>query len=386
MSDRVHVFWRESKQSWYLYHDDPITERRRTRSARTVDETEAHRAAERWQAELDAATPASNPRADWETVLAEFRVDFLNQQDPKYRAALLTPLNRFETLIQPARIGGITPATLKRFERSLQTGSAKVAKTSQASYWRHFRVFLAWCVDAGYLPRIPKLPRVRLEKRDSVMRGRPVTDEQLDRLLRAVPKVIENTGHADAWCRYLRALHLSGLRRDESIQLSWDQTDPFCVDLSDGDPCLRIYAASHKSRRDQLLPLTPDFAELLLATHPADRTGPVFQLHGRTGRRIRTGDGAARVLSAIAERGKVQITHHDFRRAFATRWAPRVQPAILQQLLRHRDIHTTMKYYVRLDAQSLNQQIRAVELPNQLPHCQNPSDPSPQKKPQRQKA
>jgi len=41
---------------------------------------------------------------------------------------------------------------------------------------------------------------------------------------------------------------------------------------------------------------------------------------------------------------------HDFRRAFGSRWATRVMPAVLQQLMRHESIDTTLRYYVGLDA------------------------------------
>jgi integrase len=41
---------------------------------------------------------------------------------------------------------------------------------------------------------------------------------------------------------------------------------------------------------------------------------------------------------------------HDLRRAFGTRWAPRVKTPVLQRLMRHGDIQTTMAYYVDLDA------------------------------------
>ncbi|MCH7687904.1 MAG: site-specific integrase [Planctomycetes bacterium] len=43
---------------------------------------------------------------------------------------------------------------------------------------------------------------------------------------------------------------------------------------------------------------------------------------------------------------------HDLRRSFGTRWARRVMPAILQQLMRHKTIETTMRYYVSIDAES----------------------------------
>lgn len=39
---------------------------------------------------------------------------------------------------------------------------------------------------------------------------------------------------------------------------------------------------------------------------------------------------------------------HDLRRTFGTRWARKVMPAVLQRLMRHANIGTTMQYYVDL--------------------------------------
>ena len=65
-----------------------------------------------------------------------------------------------------------------------------------------------------------------------------------------------------------------------------------------------------------------------------------------TGKKIVNGESEAKTASA-----------HDLRRSFAQRWAVRVSPQVLQQLMRHRDIATTMKYYADLDAETLATQI-----------------------------
>jgi hypothetical protein len=41
---------------------------------------------------------------------------------------------------------------------------------------------------------------------------------------------------------------------------------------------------------------------------------------------------------------------HDLHRAFGTRWAEGVVPAILRRLMRYSAVETTMSYYVDLDA------------------------------------
>jgi hypothetical protein len=51
---------------------------------------------------------------------------------------------------------------------------------------------------------------------------------------------------------------------------------------------------------------------------------------------------------------------HDLRRAFGTRWAPRVKPATLQLLMRHSTIETTLRYYVAQDAADVGDELWAA--------------------------
>ena len=64
----------------------------------------------------------------------------------------------------------------------------------------------------------------------------------------------------------------------KSLTLSWDQDAPFQVDLTGRRPAFRIYAEAQKSGRDEVLPMTPDFAQWLLQTPEAERVGRVFKL------------------------------------------------------------------------------------------------------------
>lgn len=126
------------------------------------------------------------------------------------------------------------------------------------------------------------------------------------------------------------------------------------VDCSGEYVVLRIVAEVEKGFRDRVLPVAPEFAEWLRATLEVDLEGKVFtlakrslKLHGVSRTVCRIG-GAARVL-VNQELGK-SASAHDFRRAFGTRWATRVQPAILRELMRHQSIETTMRYYVGMQS------------------------------------
>jgi|GEM_PF-1790003 len=49
---------------------------------------------------------------------------------------------------------------------------------------------------------------------------------------------------------------------------------------------------------------------------------------------------------------------HDIRRAFGTRWARIVPSGILQQLMRHSSVETTLKYYVNISPKDTIAELR----------------------------
>ena len=196
-------------------------------------------------------------------------------------------------------------------------------------------------------------------KGKKLMRGRPITTEEFERMIQAVPKVRKHD--PTLWERYLTGLWLSGLRLEESTVLSWDEDSPFAIDLTGKHPRFRIYAEAEKGHQDRLLPIDSGLRRSLLSTPEEERAGAVFPLIGRwTGKPI-TPRRIGRVVSAIGKLAKVVVNKtdgkyasaHDLRRAFGTRWARRVMPATLQLLMRHESIETTMRYYVDLDADDL---------------------------------
>jgi integrase len=166
---------------------------------------------------------------------------------------------------------------------------------------------------------------------------------------------------------------LSGLRLEESLALSWDQDAPFYADLSSKRPAFRIYSEAQKSGRDEVLPMTPDFAQWLMQTPESERHGRVFKLNGlQTGKPI-TPKRICRLVSKFGKAAGVVVNKeagkfasaHDLRRAFGTRWARRVTTAVLRQLMRHASIDTTMAYYVSIGADEVADELwgkfKAVE-------------------------
>jgi len=113
-----------------------------------------------------------------------------------------------------------------------------------------------------------------------------------------------------------------------------------------------------KGNRDRVLPMAPEFAEFLRQTPDSKRLGYVFNPLPRRKRyadRL-SAEHVGRVVTAIGEAATVKVSEsggkvkyasaHDLRRSFGERWASRVMPNVLQELMRHESIQTTMRFYV----------------------------------------
>lgn len=137
------------------------------------------------------------------------------------------------------------------------------------------------------------------------------------------------------------------------------------TDLSGEHPMLQIPGELEKGNQDRLLPMAPEFAEFLLATPEAERTGPVFDPRPKwvkgqrlTAHRVgellgQIGKAAGIKVDTDPKTGKVKYASaHDLRRSFGERWAARIMPPDLTVLMRHESIETTLRYYVGRDAQN----------------------------------
>ena len=343
---------------------DPVTGKRHSRSTEATTRREAERAAAKWEAELQEGRYHESSDISWAEFRDRYESEKLASLADKTAYSAGSALNHLERLISPRNLTVLTPTILSKLQAKMRQEGMR--ETTIATHLRHLRAALSWAVSMDLLPKVPDFHMPKRAKGLTLMRGRPITTEEFERMIAAVPKV--RPDDAPVWLHYLKGLWLSGLRLEESTVLSWDEDAPITVDLSGRRPRLRIYAEAEKGHQDRLLPITPDFAQFLLQTPRADRTGVVFNLVGHYTKGQMTPPRIGRIISEIGRRAGVVVkkaagkfaSAHDLRRSFGTRWAPRVKPATLQLLMRHRSIETTLKYYVAQDADEIADELWKV--------------------------
>ena len=356
---RVHVVKYPNRPNLVLRYFDKSTGKQVAKSAGTPNQKEAAKAAAVWEDELRTGRYAKPSRMPWETFREYYTANALPGLATTTAAAYEGTLDMFHRLCRPEKLADATTQRVTAFVRLLRESGD--AEATIAKHLRQLKASMRWAHREGLLSVLPVFNMPKRAKGAKIMRGRPICEEEFERMIKVVPKVVDNAA-APSWQFYLRGLWTSGLRLTESLTLSWDDVPgSIVVDLSGRRPMLRIPAEAQKSNRDETLPITPEFATLLLSVPERDRRGRVFKLLDSGGTRFEaTTSAVSHVVSAIGEKAGVVVDQrqkgdktirkfasaHDLRRAFAQRWSAKVMPNVLRELMRHASINTTMAYYV----------------------------------------
>ncbi|MDD2535395.1 MAG: integrase family protein [Macromonas bipunctata] len=270
------------------------------------------------QAERDAQRQQEQARAVtvgdlWPTYLVEGRPKRKDAFKPRYLADLQSmaapggePKKRGQGVTRPGPLypllalplAGVNGDTLKSwYDREALAGKHQAARALMM-----FRGFLRWCAAR---PEYRNLTDRDAGKAEAIVESLPSNNRRTDALEAAqVPgwwAGVEQLSNRTA-SAYLRALLLTGARREELAALTWANVDFQWRKLTIAD----------KVDATRTIPLSPYMAHMLV-TLP--RVGPyVFASTGKTGRIT---DARASHAQALQHAGIEHLTFHGLRRSFS---------------------------------------------------------------------
>lgn len=350
----VCVFRPDGREFYQAQWKDPVTGKKKTKSTGKATKREAERVAAVIEKDLNEGTFKHPSTILWSEFRSRYETEVLPGLAVKTQSKVDTVLNSVERYINPARLVSMDTEQISKWVKLMRVD--KLSEPTIKNYLGQLRAALRWAYRQKMLHEIPQF---QMPTRTNKARRRAVTGEEFERMLKAIPKVVGARATA-SWDFFLRGLWTSGLRLGEALALSWDDPATIRVNLSGRRPLFEIPPHAQKSGKATLLPMSPEFYSLLMEVNQLDRTGKVFNpltIREKWKKRIAY-DTVGPIVKEIGKAANVKTaeeqfaTAHDLRRSFGVRWSKKVMPPVLQKLMRHASIQTTMDFYAVEDAVS----------------------------------
>lgn len=310
----------------------------------------------------------------WLEFQIRYEREYLDELGGAHQRKWKAAVKRVDEFLNPVFVNDLDSRRLSQLGVLLKSATygkgeneKPVSQGTIDGYFRSILGALSWAAEMQIIQSVPvfrvskqKSRKARVGKRS---KGRAITGEEHERMKEAAREVRKDAGDAETWIKILDHLYLSGLRLEEQMALSWDWSDPFAVSIDCKYPRYVIEGDAQKSGKSELLPIAPDYVELLRKTPMVQREGKVLRWSFAT-------STTTRIISKIGKTANVKVNSqgkmasaHDYRRTFGTRWASKLAPADLQRLMRHASINTTMDYYVNLPSDELGARLWATVEP-----------------------
>jgi integrase len=340
MSEKRITVWVQSfkdRANLVLQWIDPDTGARKSKSAETGDPEQAEAKRADLEYELNHGLHKEASRMTWERFRELFEAEYLSNLRPRTRLRYDDVFDLFEELARPTSLKAITERTVSAFAAALRQkpthGRVGMMPSTIRVTLQFLRTALAWAVGQKLLPACPKFPGVKVPRK----KPQPIPLESFERLLDKAPDANMRTYLLTGW--------LAGLRLAEAATLEWEPTEeaPY-LDLARSR--IILPAGFVKAVEDQWVPLDPTLRQALEALPRHGRK--VFRFVGKDGHPL-TRNGVSERVIRLAKKAGVKLTMHTLRKGFGCRYAGKVPAQVLQRLMRHADVKTTMAYYANVD-------------------------------------
>jgi integrase len=321
-----------------LQWTDPDTNRVKSKSAKTSNEAEAEAKRVDLEADLNAGRYQEASKMTWERFRELFEDEYVAGLRQRTQGVYSNVLDQFESLCNPKTVRAITARTVSSFAAGLRKLPGRGNKNRLAStikvQLQFLHTALEWAAKQGLISECPDFPIIKVPEKSP----QPVPVESFERIYTKA----EGNPQLQA---YMLSSWLAGLRLAEAYELEWNENPKMpWVDLARNRIVLPAEFA--KAVKDQWVPLAP---QLRKALEELPRHGKkVFRFIGRHGRLL-TVNRVGQMVTEAARKAGVRLTMKSLRRGFGCRYAGKVPAQVLQRLMRHSSISTTMKYYANID-------------------------------------
>ncbi|CAN5360154.1 hypothetical protein BH11PLA2_BH11PLA2_38470 [soil metagenome] len=390
---------RPSGRPYQLRYYCPKQKREIRVSLASRDEREATQRKKELEAELLlgiesklAGSLILGPEMPWEDFREQFRVLHLASVRNSTSQHAESCLDITERILKPKTLGDVADGgALHQLQAKLLAGSCSRRRKPRSShtvrgYMSSILAALNWAHLQGWLPVEPKVRRIKTP-RMKVMKGRPITAEEFQKMVEATPGVVGEVAAA-SWVHVLRGLWESSLRLDELMHVSWDKPGTIRPVWKPGQlPVLEIPSSMQKNNTEERIPLLPWFETLLNETEPEKRRGWVFKpisLQIKLGRDVRhqrpeTG-WVGKIIQRIGRAADIVVvpaddhtghptkyaTAHDMRRSCGERLRDAgIPPLVICSVMRHSSWETTRRHYapgnIQRDAEVLKKLLSTEE-------------------------
>ncbi len=315
-ADRPHY-----KAEWI----EPGTRICRSRTTRTADPHEAERFRADLEYELNNGLAERFTPLPWAEFVERYFAERLDGRKDRTGEKARCVFRIFAGIASPATIQDVDAGMVSRYAAARRKeGRAPATIAGDLAY---LGASLRWAARHGLRGPAPHIDLPSVPKR---RRFRTLPEADYPRAMAALP--------GGPWRLLLQVAWYTGMRRNEMLAMGWEESDraPW-LDLD----AARIWipGPAAKSGREDWLPIHPKLGEALGGE---SREGKVIKLG------VGPKTASDRFIGYMQAAG-LKIKLHDIRRSFGTRYASVVPAQVLQRLMRHANIKTTMEFYADLD-------------------------------------
>ncbi len=271
----------------------------------------------------------------FDLTITQLLENYISIQAPSYKNAKI-----FRYAVK--KISGIVDVNLKidsvdefLYNKIKEYLLQNLAYETARSYINYLRILFNFAINRDYYKK--KNPFIRLKRREKKYIT-IIPDEHFDLILTYLKEL-----NIELY-RFIVFIRYTGFRLTEALMLEWQQ-------IKFSQKLISLTTFKDNNRND-IFPLNIENGALINFLLPFKKeSGKVFNTDQWAVKKFQKAIESINTEKKEADKNFIDIpkyTIHDIRRTFGSKYANKLMPIELMKLMRHKDITTTLRYYVNI--------------------------------------